>query len=45
VVWQFLNFTKRVPAGTRIFELGSMIMERHGGSVRDLTQQGEASGR
>lgn len=37
MVWQFLNFTKRVPAGTRIFELGSMIMERHGGSVRDLT--------
>ena len=37
VTWHFLNFMKRLPIEMRVFELTSIIVDRHGGSVTDLT--------
>ena len=37
VVWRMMDFTERVPATMKVFELRSMISSRHGGGVTDFT--------
>ena len=37
VVWRVMDFTVRVPASMCVFELKSLIEQRHGGTVTDFT--------
>ena len=37
VVWRAMDFTERVPASMKVFELHSMIRNRHGGGVVEFT--------
>ena len=37
VIWRMMDFTERVPASMKVYDLQKMIEERHGGGVVDFT--------
>ena len=42
VIWRMMDFTARVPSTIKVFELRSMIEQRHGGGVVEFTLYKEA---
>ena len=37
IIWRMMDFTERVPSTLKVYQLRSMIEERHGGGVVEFT--------